>query len=145
MGTMYKQLEISYYGIDELTDVAKEILNFTTNYRVFAIYGEMGAGKTTLIKELCTQLGVSSTLSSPTYSIVNEYSTASDQKVFHMDLYRLQTIEEAVSIGIEEYLYSGNYCFIEWPSIIAHILPNDVVKIDIRVADGLRNLSIFTL
>lgn len=141
---MYKQLEISYYSINELTDVAKKILNFTENYRVFAIDGEMGAGKTTLIKELCAQLGVLSSLSSPTYSIVNEYSTASAQKVFHMDLYRLQTIEEAVSIGIEEYLYSGNYCFVEWPSIIAHILPNDVVKIDIRVADGFRNLSIFT-
>lgn len=141
---MSRQLEISYSSLQELPVVTQKILDFTAPYKIFAIEGDMGSGKTTLIKELCRHLGVTSVLSSPTYSIVNEYMTTSAQKVFHMDLYRLHTADEAVAIGVEEYLHAGSYCFIEWPSIIAHILPREVVKIDIRVADGFRNLSIFT-
>lgn len=141
---MSRQLEISYSSLQELPEVAQKILDFTAPHKLFAIQGEMGAGKTTLIKELCKHLGVTSALSSPTYSIVNEYVSNAGQLVYHIDLYRLQTTEEAVSIGIEEYIYAGLYCFVEWPSIIAHMLPGDVVKIDIRVSDGFRNLSIFT-
>jgi len=99
----------------------------------FLLYAEMGVGKTTFIKELCKQLGYNKEVQSPTYGIVNEYPLPNDNSIFHIDLYRLNTIEEALDIGIENYLYHPTaYCFIEWPNIIEPILPNNFIKINIE-------------
>lgn len=102
----------------------------------------MGAGKTTLIKELCKQLGSEDNFSSPTYSIVNEY-TSPKGKLYHMDCYRLKSMEEALNIGIEDYLNGEHYCFVEWPELIEQFLPADVIKISIRTTENIRNVSIF--
>ncbi len=147
-----KNLEISISGVEELPVVAKDILRFAGDKKVFAFYAEMGTGKTTLIKEICKQLGSHDNFSSPTYSIVNEYSVEASNsafrippsKLFHIDCYRLKNFEEALSIGMEEYLSGDNYSFIEWPELVEQLLPDDVVKISIRSDGNVRNLSIFT-
>ena len=146
-----KNLEISIGNIEELPSLAASILHFAEHRKVFAFYAQMGAGKTTFIKEMCKHLGSTDNFSSPTYSIVNEYSADANaigsskyDKIFHMDCYRLKNLEEAVAIGIDDYLYSGNYCFIEWPELIEPLLPADVVKISIQVYDNARELTIFT-
>ena len=110
---------------------------------MFAWYAQMGAGKTTLIKEICRQLGSSDHFSSPTYSIVNEYRISEQTKIYHIDLYRLKDVEEALSIGIEDYLYSNYYCFVEWPELVEHLLPEDTVKVTINSDGNIRNVSIF--
>lgn len=138
-----KQQEISIFSVDELSVVAKSVLQFAGDKKVFAFYAEMGAGKTTLIKEICKQLGSHDNFSSPTYSIVNEYATSSFGKIYHIDLYRLKNLEEALDVGIEEYISGEHYCFIEWPELIEKLLPEDVVKIEIKPDGNLRNLSIF--
>ena len=91
----------------------------------------MGAGKTTLIRELCRTLGVTGEVQSPTFSIINEYKTLSDDSVFHFDLYRINKIEELFDIGYEEYIYSGSYCFIEWPELAGDLLPEGTVRLEI--------------
>ena len=140
-----KNLEISMLGIEQLTALANDILRFAGKRKVFAFYAEMGAGKTTLIKEICKQLGSEDSFSSPTYSIVNEYSLKnSSAKIFHIDCYRLKNLEEAFAIGMEEYLGSENYCFVEWPEMVEPLMPLDVVKISIRLDENVRNVSIFT-
>ena len=104
----------------------------------------MGTGKTTLIKEICRQLGSTDNFSSPTYSIVNEYLIGgSNQKIYHIDLYRLKNIEEALAIGIEEYISGDSYCFIEWPGLIEQLLPPNTVKVDIKFENNMREISIF--
>jgi tRNA threonylcarbamoyladenosine biosynthesis protein TsaE len=127
----------------QLPEAAKQILQYGANAKVFAFYAEMGAGKTTLIKELCRQLGAQGNLSSPTYSIVNEYAAPNDKKIYHLDLYRLKNTEEAIAAGIEEYLHSGNYCFIEWPQHAEPVLPNNYIKIEIEINNQMREVSIF--
>ena len=128
-------------GYDEVSDF---ILSFLPQTNTFCFYGDLGAGKTTFVKALCAQLGIEDALSSPSFSIVNEYqSSTTSQQVYHMDLYRLKSIDEAESIGLHEYLDSGNYCFIEWPELIEHFLPADVIKISIRTEGNIRNVSIF--
>lgn len=140
-----KNLEISVADVRQLSVVAKDILHFAGSKKVFALYAEMGSGKTTLIKEICKQLGSLDNFSSPTYSIVNEYSIeASSAKIFHIDCYRLKNLEEALAIGMEEYAEGENYCFIEWPELVETLLPDDVVKISIRTDENVRNVSIFT-
>ncbi len=140
-----KNLEISISDVQQLPVVAKDILNFAGDKRVFAFYAEMGAGKTTLIKEICRQLGSHDNFSSPTYSIVNEYSVDSPpSKIFHIDCYRLKNFEETLSIGMEEYLSGDAYCFIEWPELVEQLLPVETVKISIRTDGNVRNVSIFT-
>ena len=136
-----KNLEISVLSVEELPNVARSILKFAENKKVFALYGDMGAGKTTLIKEICKQLGSTDNFSSPTYSIVNEYTAK--EKIYHIDLYRLKNFDEALAIGIEEYISGESYCFIEWPELIERILPGDIVKIEMKPDGNLRNLSIF--
>ena len=137
-----KQQEISIADICELPSVASTILQFAKGCKVFTFYADMGAGKTTLIKELCKQLGSHDNFSSPTYSIVNEY-TVPTGKIYHMDCYRLKNAGEALDIGLEDYLNGDNYCFIEWPELIEHFLPADVIKISIRTEGNIRNVSIF--
>lgn len=143
-----KQQEISIFGVDELPKVAQSILQCAEGRKVFAFYAEMGAGKTTLIKEICKQLGSHDNFSSPTYSIVNEYlindhSNTMRDKIYHLDLYRLKNIEEAIDVGVEDYINGDHYCFIEWADLIESLLPDDVVKIEMKSDGNLRNLSIF--
>lgn len=116
---------------DELAKVAEELLKSCANDRIFAFYGEMGAGKTTLIKELCHQLGVTGTTSSPTFAIVNEY-TGTNGPIYHFDFYRINSIDEAIKIGFDDYLYSNAYCFIEWPEKVDELLKSeDFVRVTI--------------
>ena len=123
-------------NITELSSIAKNIIEAFPEKRVFPLYGKMGAGKTTLTKELCDALHVIDTVNSPTFAIINEYLTHDDQHIYHFDCYRLKNINEFVDIGGVDYFYSGNYCFIEWPQIIDSLLPEDCIKINIEVADN---------
>lgn len=112
-------------GIDRLAQVADAVITNAGNIKLWAFYGEMGAGKTTLIKEICSKLGVTDEVSSPTYSLVNEYKTISDQTIYHFDFYRIKNIEEVYDIGYEDYFYSNNICLIEWPENIPELLNKD--------------------
>ncbi len=103
----------------------------------------MGAGKTTLITEICKQLAVQDVPSSPTYSIINEYTTTSQATIYHLDLYRIQSVEEAIQAGVEDVLYSGNLCLVEWPAIAATIMPANVLDVSITyVSDTVRQLQL---
>jgi len=119
----------------QLDDVAKEILTTHSHQRIFSLIGEMGAGKTTLIKALCKCLGVQNIPSSPTFAIINEYWTSQNEPVYHFDFYRIERPEEAVAIGFFDYLESGNYCFMEWAVKIETILEDEAVKIYIERID----------
>jgi len=119
--------------LDDLGAVAAEILDFVEDQKILAINGKMGAGKTTLIKSLCNALGAEDTVASPTFSLVNEYTDADGNGIFHFDFYRIKKLEEVFDIGYEEYFYSGLYCFIEWPEMISDLLPEEHVKIQIEV------------
>lgn len=126
----------------QLGDVAHAILEAYPNDRVFGFYGEMGAGKTTLIKEMCKALGVSDVTSSPTFAIVNEYWTNGNSPVYHFDFYRIDEPADATRIGFEEYLYSGCYCFIEWTEKVEEILQDDFIRVNIqRVDEQMRKFS----
>lgn len=139
-----KKLELSYKTIEELPGVTKEIIRFAEGQKVFALYADMGAGKTTLVKEFCRQLKSNDNFSSPTYSVVNEYKIPdSNDCIYHIDLYRLAGREELRDIGIEEYLSGQDYCFIEWPEIAETLLPVLTVKIHIEVRENIRIVSIF--
>ncbi len=125
-------MQISIPSLADLPTVARQLLNICKNEKKIAFYGTLGAGKTTLIKQLCQELGVEPTLtSSPTYAIVNEYQGKAP--IYHLDLYRLNNIEEALNIGIEDYLDSSHYCLIEWPQIIEPMMDGQFVAIDIEV------------
>ncbi|MCQ2345415.1 MAG: tRNA (adenosine(37)-N6)-threonylcarbamoyltransferase complex ATPase subunit type 1 TsaE [Paludibacteraceae bacterium] len=128
---------------------ASELLKLYPDKKVYALEARMGAGKTTLVKQLMNELGTEDIVNSPTFAIVNVYERfidknhTSKEEVYHFDCYRLKDIREALDFGAEEYLYSGNYCFIEWPDIIAPILPEDTIWIEIEVTDqGKRILTI---
>ena len=123
-------------SLTELQAIAKEILVFLSAHKIVAIEGKMGAGKTTLIKSFCDVLGVAETVSSPTFSLVNEYADAEGGNIFHFDFYRIKKLEEVYDIGYEEYFYSGNLCFIEWPEMISELLPENHVKIQIEVGEN---------
>lgn len=120
--------KINIKSLSELPRAAAQILEEAKRERIFLFYGAMAMGKTTLIKELCKQLGVEENVSSPTFSIVNEYA-ANDKKVYHFDFYRLKDEQEAFDLGYEEYFYSGNYCFVEWPDKIENLLPENALSI----------------
>lgn len=110
--------------------------------KVFAFYGKMGAGKTTFIKAICEEMGVDDVITSPTFAIVNEYETSEEDTIYHFDFYRIKKIEEVYDMGYEEYFYSGNLCFIEWPELIEDLLPEDATKVTIEEAeDGSRVIS----
>ncbi len=125
-----QQLKIS--SLNELPDLAKNLLKAAGNERFFLIKGPMGAGKTSLIKALCLELGSNDLVSSPTFSIVNEYHCPNGN-IYHFDFYRIKSLQEAFDIGYEEYFYSGDYCFVEWPEIIAEILPDHYFEVKIEV------------
>jgi tRNA threonylcarbamoyladenosine biosynthesis protein TsaE len=130
------------FSLDELENVAQKIIAQNPN-KVILFNGEMGVGKTTLIKKLCSLLGVEGATSSPTFSLVNEYQTTTNQIVYHFDCYRLKSETEALDMGIDEYLYSGNWCFIEWSEKIETLIPevHSVVNIKLQ-ADGNRLLEL---
>jgi tRNA threonylcarbamoyladenosine biosynthesis protein TsaE len=128
--------------IEELEPVADEIIQLANEYSIFCFYGDLGAGKTTLIKLICEKLNVVDTISSPTYPIINEYNTIDSRIIYHIDLYRLKSIEEALNIGIEEYLYSGNLCFIEWPDNFKSILPTTHFNVKITKFEVTRTIEI---
>jgi len=132
-----KGIQFTISEIDELKNTAKELMRAFPEQRVFLFEAEMGAGKTTFIKELAKQLGVTSNLSSPTYSIVNEYKSEKGN-VYHFDLYRLKNFNECLDFGMEEYVNSGNYCFIEWPEIANALYPENSVRVKIVVREGKR-------
>jgi tRNA threonylcarbamoyladenosine biosynthesis protein TsaE len=125
----------------ELPALAKQMLRSFGNQKVIAFYGEMGAGKTTIIKALCEELGVTDTVSSPTFSIVNEYRGAGGQKIYHFDFYRLKTPLEAYDMGYEEYLYSKAYCFIEWPEKLEELMPLEHESVTIKKDGETRLIS----
>lgn len=126
----------------QLPSVAADIISFAKSTRIFLFYGDMGAGKTTLIKSLCEALGTTGPVTSPTFSIVNEYVGIKD-RIYHFDFYRLKNQSEALDLGYEEYFYSDAYCFIEWPEKIPDLLPDHYVKIKIAVlTDGSRQIII---
>ena len=117
----------------ELGQVAKAVLEKAGHCRVWLLYGEMGSGKTTFAKSVCTQLGVTDMASSPTFSIVNEYETNDHKKVYHFDFYRIKHEAEAFDIGTEEYFYSGYFCLVEWPEKIPSLIPPEYVEVSIAV------------
>ncbi len=130
------------FSIDQLEEVAQQIIAQNPN-KVILFHGEMGVGKTTLIKQLCTSLGVQGTTSSPTFSLVNEYEASQNQLIYHFDFYRVNKEEEALDMGVDEYLYSGHWCFIEWAEKIENLIPetHSVIHI-VALQDGTRKLTL---
>ena len=136
---MYSQKIAS---IAELKDAAANLINHFPEQRVFAFYGKMGAGKTTFIQSICRHLGSDDNVTSPTFALINEYITKNMDSLFHFDFYRIEKLEEAYDMGYEDYIYSGNYCFIEWPEMIESLLPQNIVEVKIEVGDdNSRNIS----
>ncbi|WP_207421770.1 tRNA (adenosine(37)-N6)-threonylcarbamoyltransferase complex ATPase subunit type 1 TsaE [Desertivirga brevis] len=123
----------------DLAHVASGVLQLAEQEKVFLFYGDMGAGKTTFIKHLCSVLGVTDATSSPTFSIVNEYNSPQGS-IFHFDFYRLKQESEALDMGYEDYFYSGNYCFIEWPEKVSNLLPEKFVKVEIQLTENFERL-----
>lgn len=120
-----------------------DVLSVYPDRHVYALHGNMGAGKTTFIKQLCEEMGSADVVNSPTFAIVNVYEDGDGREMYHFDCYRLKNLGEALNLGAEEYLYSGNYCFIEWPDVIEAILPDDTVHLSFSVQeDGSRKLTI---
>lgn len=123
-------MTITVAQLSELPSAAEQILDFIAENRVILFFAPMGAGKTTLIKELCQQLGVQEQVTSPTFSIINEYASSSGL-IYHFDFYRLKEEQEAFDLGYEDYFFSDHYCFIEWPEKIPNLLPEEVISISI--------------
>lgn len=117
----------------ELPKAVRTLLNYTSGKKLIAFYGQMGAGKTTIIKSICESLGATDAATSPTFTIVNEYRTSDGESLYHIDFYRIKKTDEVFDFGIEEYLSSGFYCFMEWPELIEDILPPETVKVRISV------------
>ena len=130
------------YSLSELNTIAKEVVE-NSKHKTLLFYGAMGVGKTTLIKELCKVLGIDDVTSSPTFSIVNEYVTNSNEKVYHFDFYRIEDEEEAYDIGFEDYFYDEAWCLIEWPENVQNLLPLNAVEIHLtQLDDGQRNIQL---
>lgn len=149
-------MEIEIKSTEQLADAARTFISNIGERRIFAFYGKMGAGKTTFIKAICTELGVEDVITSPTFAIVNEYEIAPKtpsslsnhqspiipQSVYHFDFYRIKRLEEVYDMGYEEYFYSGALCFIEWPELIEQLLPEDTVRVRIeQLPDDSRKVS----
>lgn len=131
------------FTLDRIKEAATKLLSASTAYKVLAFHGEMGAGKTTFIHALCEVMEVTDTISSPTFSIINQYKTAAGQTVYHMDLYRMKDESEAINAGVEDCLFSGNTCLVEWPEKAPGIFPDDTLHITITyVNDNTRKLQI---
>ncbi len=134
-------MKIEIQSIDGLPGVAQQLLETFPDERFYAFFGSMGVGKTTLIKEICSQIGVVQNVCSPTFAIVNEYCDGNGEPVYHFDFYRLKNLDEAYDIGYEEYFFSGNWCFTEWTEKIEPLLPDHYLRIDITENDGKRTFE----
>jgi len=131
-------------SIDTIHDTARQFIGLIGERTIFAFNGKMGAGKTTFIKAICEVMGVKETVNSPTFSIVNEYEAADGRIIYHFDCYRITNTQEALDLGAEDYLYSGNLCFIEWSENMAPLLPDSLVNVDIEEQeDGKREIKIY--
>ena len=130
------------FALSDLPEIASYIIEKYGDQKIFTFTGPMGSGKTSLIKEICTQLGCVEEASSPTFSIVNEYHKKDGSCVYHFDFYRLDDLNEALDIGCEEYFYSGNPCFIEWPELISDLLPETFIKLELVFKEKDRTLTI---
>ena len=127
--------EFHIHGVEALTEVSDDLISLRGEADVIAFYGSMGAGKTTLIKNLCHRMGVTDEVNSPTFAIVNEYATLEGESVYHFDFYRIKKLEEAYDIGFENYFYSGNLCLIEWPEMIEPLLPDHYIRVSLRLGE----------
>lgn len=121
------------FKLDEIDTVAKKFLSYSLGYKIFTFTGGLGAGKTTFIDAVCKEIGVAEAVTSPTYSLIHEYETKVNEIIYHMDFYRLTSLEEAIDAGVEECIFSGEFCMIEWPSRIANILPDEIIKSEIFI------------
>ena len=133
-------MEIRIDHLDNSRVAAQEFIAHIGDSKVFAFYGKMGAGKTTFVKAICEELGVEDVITSPTFAIINEYTTGQEETaIYHFDFYRIKKLEEVYDMGYEDYFYSGALCFIEWPELIEEILPDDAVRVNIiEQPDGSR-------
>jgi tRNA threonylcarbamoyladenosine biosynthesis protein TsaE len=134
-------MEIRIENLDNIRAAAHEFIQNMGDAHVFAFYGKMGAGKTTFVKAICEELGVKDVITSPTFAIINEYtsSTQGGTPIFHFDFYRIKKLEEVYDMGYEDYFYCGALCFIEWPELIEELLPDDAVRVSItEQSDGSR-------
>jgi tRNA threonylcarbamoyladenosine biosynthesis protein TsaE len=118
-----------------LHEAARKLISLTSGKKIFAFFGSMGAGKTTVIKAICEVLGAKNIVTSPTFTLINEYLTSSGESIYHIDFYRINKPDEVFDLGIEEYLSSGSYCFIEWPELVEGVLPRETVNVRITVQD----------
>ena len=137
-------MELKIEKLDNIREAAKQFIANIGDSTVFAFYGNMGAGKTTFVKAVCEELGVDDVITSPTFSIVNEYrSEQTGELIYHFDFYRVKKIEEVYDMGFEDYFYSGALCFIEWPELCEEVLPDDTVKVSINEEpDGSRTITL---
>ncbi len=134
-------MEIIIQDISKINEAARVFIGNMGKGKVFAFYGKMGTGKTTFIKAICQELGVEDTITSPTFAIVNEYTSGNGSPVYHFDFYRIKRLEEVYDMGYEDYFYSGHLCFLEWPELIDELLPEDTVKVTITTKeDGSRTV-----
>ncbi len=138
-------MKIEINQLSDLQEAAVALLRFSGENTIFDFEGEMGAGKTTFIKAICASLGIDDLVSSPTFSIVNEYESRTGKVVYHFDFYRIKNLNEAYDIGYEEYFYSGSICLIEWPEKIAELLPDKHVRIKIEVTETDQRILFFDL
>ena len=122
-------------NIEELSQVSDLLISLRDKSNIIAFYGNMGAGKTTLIKNLCAQLGVQDEVNSPTFALVNEYQTDTFDSIFHFDFYRIKSLEEVFDIGYEDYFYGGSLCLLEWPELIDPLMPEHFIKVEISLGD----------
>lgn len=127
-------------SLADVNHIAKRFIQAFPGDRIFAFYGAMGVGKTTFIKALCEEMQVMDYVTSPTFALINEYKTQTDQTIFHFDFYRIKNLNEAYDFGYEDYFYSGDYCFIEWPELIESLLPPIAVKISIKELENGKRL-----
>ena len=135
-------MEITIKSLDSIQEAAKQFVSAIGTHRVFAFYGKMGAGKTTFIKAVCRELGVTDVITSPTFALINEYTDGKGNPIYHFDYYRIKKLEEVYDMGYEDYFYSGNLCLIEWPELIESLLPDDAVRVHLDVLpDGTRKLT----
>lgn len=137
-------LEINIQSLEQIREAAHRFVEAMGDNTVFALYGKMGAGKTTFIKAVCEELGVSDIITSPTFAIVNEYrSDTAGELIYHFDFYRIKKLEEVYDMGYEDYFYSGALCFIEWPELVEELLPGNTVKVTIEeVENGARKATL---
>lgn len=137
-------MEIKIQSLDQIHEAARQFIAEMGDNTVFALYGKMGVGKTTFIKAVCEELGVSDVITSPTFAIVNEYrSDTAGELIYHFDFYRIKKLEEVYDMGYEDYFYSGALCFIEWPELVEELLPGNTIKVTIEeIENGERKVTL---